>query len=423
MSSAAAVNPENQNGAAEAMERDERRDAIDAEIAAADSNAAGERELRTVNAKPPVPFGAQIRRADLVRVANRMRSIVDRNAAMPILAHVLVEADDGYITFSGTDLTRTLSIIVDASSVRKEGAGRSAVCVPIDFLRRTAAAMEGEFVSITSTASFTAKIEDAPGLLVEAVCIPAEDFPNVPEIPDVEAIGLPCADVVRLVDLTLFAMSTDLTRPHLAAMLLERTGSTLRAVTTDGHRLVTAWRTIGAGPDFATLIPSSGVRALREMCLARDTIGVAPSSSALFAWTPSETLSIKLVDAAFPAYQQVIPTEDAATGVLTVNRAAWISAIERIQKVVPKTGFEFTYGLNRLSMRASNPDVGTASKAVDVKLDGVMPARFGINPPYLVEALRVLKADEVKLHVSGELDPFVLRSGPNFTCVIMPMRV
>src|SRR5438552_15730598 len=112
---------------------------------------------------------------------------------------------------------------------------------------------------------------------------------------------------------TIFSVSTDEARQHLSGVLFESDGSTMRMVSTDGHRLSKVGRSTPGGPKLSAgvLIPRKGVIELRRAIENREgpsAIGVYQGNFVLKA--DDVSLSVKLIDGQFPPYDQVIPKDN-----------------------------------------------------------------------------------------------------------------
>jgi len=181
-----------------------------------------------------------IERAALLKALGHVQSVVERRNTIPILSNVLLSADGERVGLSATDLDME---IVDESAARIEGAGQ--ITAPAHTLYEIVRKLpEGADVSLTFNG-------DDPRLTVQAgrsrfnlPVLPAGDFPIMSNDGLSGAIEVDTADLIRLIDKTRFAISTEETRYYLNGLYLhvvvENGATLLRAVATDGHRLALA---------------------------------------------------------------------------------------------------------------------------------------------------------------------------------------
>src|ERR1700750_830355 len=181
-----------------------------------------------------------IERAALLRALGHVQSAVERRNTIPILSNVLLSADRDRLSFSATDLDLE---IIDQALAQVDQPGQ--ITAPAHTLYEIVRKLpEGADVSL----SFNG---DDPRLTVAAgrsrfnlPVLPAGDFPVMSAEGLSTRMGVDAGDLIRLMDKTRFAISTEETRYYLNGLYLHTVmdgGVTkLRAVATDGHRLALA---------------------------------------------------------------------------------------------------------------------------------------------------------------------------------------
>jgi DNA polymerase-3 subunit beta len=368
---------------------------------------------------------------DLLRLFGRTGGVADKKSTMPILSNVLLQTDGSTLKASATDLFMAVTATAHAQVTRQ-----GSLAIPAkELIERVKAMPEGP-VQIVATEGSTAQIK-AVGLKREFRLrgMPGEDFPALPAPdPAAQAINVAPATLADLVARTHFSISADETRPHLNSALLEWDGETVRMVTTDGHRLTKyEVQAPGTSASFSLLIPLKGVVELRRLCEeARAekgdkegaTIALLRGGPNVFFRRDDSSLAIKLVDAQFPPYQQVIPQKTAhavhvpRTTLVDVLKAMSVAASERTGSVK----MTLTKGAMRVS--SENPDSGDGVDELAVEYGGP-DLTIGFNVRYILDCLGCLDEDEVELGFSGELDPVVVKpvSARNFLGIVMPMRI
>jgi DNA polymerase-3 subunit beta len=186
------------------------------------------------------------------------------------------------------------------------------------------------------------------------------------------------------------------------------------------------------------LIPLKAIQELRRLCdqavsdQGKDTergpasaeLQVTQSGSSAFFQGAGSTFGVKLVDALFPPYAQVIP--QSSDKKVRVSRAIFADALRAVAVAASDRTGGVKLSLSKGTMRitSESPDSGEAFDEVPVEYDG-SPITIGFNAKYFLDVLGALDEDEVFLHMSGELDPAVIRpaSDRQFLAVVMPMRI
>src|SRR5689334_15813335 len=261
----------------------------------------------------------------------------------------------------------------------------------------------------------------------KVVGMPDRDFPKLPSVKEAETVKVDSATLRDMIAKTIFSVSQDETRQHLAGVLFESDGATARMVSTDGHRLSKVSRPLAGGPKLATgvLIPRKGIVELRRAIETRETpsaIGVHDGNFVLKA--DDVGISVKLIDGQFPPYDQVIPKDNERAFV--VSRLAFLDALKRVALMSSDKTFGVRLALDKGKVRveSDNPDLGAAKEEIDVDYKGT-PVQIGFNARYFMDLLTEIETPEVRVELSGELDPAVVRpaDGGDYVCVVMPMRL
>ena len=371
-----------------------------------------------------------VSKREFVKGLARVQNVADKKAAMPILTNVLVVADGTGLRLAATDLTLSVSSTV-AADVRKGGS----VALPAKSVFVMAKALpEGE-ISVVVGPNFSTKVTGGKRRF-ELVGMPGDDFPQLPNPGKAELREVPVEAMAELIAMTSFSMSSDDTRPHLAGALLESDGNVLRMVTTDGHRLSKGEKRVAtaAKSPMSLLVPAKGIHELKRLLdeaksEKKDgenpaTVSIGQAGSNVFLRREGTLMAVKLVEASFPAYQQVIPASSDRSA--RVSRGGLLEALRAVSLVSSDrtSGVKLQFTASKLTVSSENPDVGAGTDEIETDLTGE-PLTIGFNSRYLIDVLGALSTDDIVLEMSGELDPGVVRpaNSEDFVGVIMPMRI
>jgi DNA polymerase-3 subunit beta len=143
--------------------------------------------------------------------------------------------------------------------------------------------------------------------------LPAEDFEMLPDLLDPTTFSLSQVELSRVITQTVFATSTDDTRPNLTGALVQMCPEHLEVVATDTHRL--AWRRVEVATGLEE--PRSAIvsaRALHELDRALEKDSQEParlsfSDTQVQAVAAGITVGSRLIEGQFPSYQKVIPEQ------------------------------------------------------------------------------------------------------------------
>ena len=149
-----------------------------------------------------------IERSNLIRPLSRTTRVVERRNTIPILANVLLRADQDGLHMKATDLDLEVSETAPAN-VDAEGA----VTVPAHLLHDIVRKLpDGAEIMLRTS-------EDGNGVTVAAgrsnfrlQTLPEADFPDLTAGEFTHAFEMPASELAMLVERTAFAISTEETR-------------------------------------------------------------------------------------------------------------------------------------------------------------------------------------------------------------------
>ncbi|ALG05528.1 DNA polymerase III subunit beta [Kibdelosporangium phytohabitans] len=242
--------------------------------------------------------------------------------------------------------------------------------------------------------------------------MPVEDYPQLPPMPPHageltgEVFGQAVAQVA-------IAAGRDDTLPMLTGVRVEISGETLTLVATDRFRLAMrefTWKPSGDVEDAAVLVPARTLAdAAKSLGTAGKTVELALSSSdgLLGLSGTGRRATTRLLDAEFPRYRQLLPSEQTSNAIIEVSPL--VEAIKRVSLVAERgtqVRLEFTGGGLKLS--AGGDDEGSAEEELPVQYEGE-PVTIAFNPGYLQDGLGALHTDRAELSFTTPNRPALIK--------------
>ena len=373
-----------------------------------------------------------IERAALLKALGHVQSVVERRNTIPILSNVLLSAGQGAVAFSATDLDME---ITDESPAQVEAPGQ--ITAPAHTLYEIVRKLpEGADVSLSYTG------ED-PRLMVQAgrsrfnlPVLPAGDFPVMSSEGLSDPISIETSDLIRLIDKTRFAISTEETRYYLNGLYLhavvEDGVQKLRAVATDGRRLALAEMPAPAGFSGApgVIVPRKTINeARRLMDDAGETIQMGVSAQKVRFNFDHAAMTSKVIDGSFPPYERVIPRENKR--VMMIDNALFSAAVDRVATISTEQSraVKLSVEAGRMTLTVRNMDAGQGVEELEVDYDGE-PFEIGFNARYILDVTGQIGGEMAEFrfaeHAGGAtvLDPTLVLdpTDPGVQYVLMPLR-
>ncbi len=362
----------------------------------------------------------RIQKTEFLRGLRLAQGIADRKSTMPMLANVLLRTQGkNQILVAATDLNVSLT-----AELKSQNAHEGGITLGAKNLYELIANAPGEEVTLKKADNHWAEIRSGK-VAYRIVGMPDRDFPKVPDHREASYADIESAVLKEMIERTLFSVCNDETRFHLNGVYFESDGSKARMVSTDGHRLSKVERTIPNGPKLSAgiIIPKKGLLEIRKVLDSGPKCKLAIKTPHLFLVQDDIALAVKLIDAQFPPYEQVIPKDHKK--VITLDRSRFIDGLRRAQLMSSETrGVKVAATKEGITITSDNPDLGEVREEMDADYNGE-PIAIGFNPKYVVELLGQMSSESITIKLGGELDPGLIEptGGDQYLGVVMPMRI
>jgi DNA polymerase-3 subunit beta len=346
--------------------------------------------------------------------------VVERRQTMPILANVLLQAKDGGVAITATDLEVELVASTEAQvdapgEVTVPGRKFLDICRALSEDAKLSVSLSGDKLSIKSGKSkFT------------LTTLPAAEFPTVDDINAGDSVELPQERLAHLLQKTHFAMAQQDVRYYLNGLLLETGKNRLRAVATDGHRLSLCQVSLDKTdlPEKQVIVPRKGVLELQRLMSGEGNLKIELGSNHVRIQLEGIRFTSKLIDGRFPEYERVIPKD--TSNRLSADREAFRGALQRtaILSNEKYRGIRLVIREGSIVLQAHNPEQEEAEEELEIEYKGE-DIEIGFNVNYLLDALAAIESDSITMALVDGNSSCLLREPGNDDCkyVVMPMRL
>lgn len=349
---------------------------------------------------------------------------VPAKTTLPILSNILLEATKDGIRLSGTDLDIAVSTTVSAS-VDQEGA----ITLPARKLVEIVRELPSAAIRLTASGEQRVTIECGRSKF-RLLGLPREEFPAFPTVKFDGSWRTSSKDLQKLIAHVAFAASTEESRPILNGVLWELRPERMRMVATNGHRL--ARMDVPTPPSGNTaqadlIVPPKALEQIRRLFRSDEEVEIAKSENHLGFRSATTQIFTRLIEGPYPNYEQVIPRENDKSA--TADKAAFASALRRMSIVASdqthRIRMAFANGSCKLSVQT--PDLGEAQEEITVSYDGD-PLEIGFNASYLLEILKYIPTDEVRLTFkaperAATCEPVGWNDPSSYLTLVMPLRL
>lgn len=345
---------------------------------------------------------------------------VSSKASLPVLSHILLEARQGKITLSATNLEISIKTTMPAE-IKEEGSA----CIPGRvFLDLVSALTRGKLEVSESNGVVNLKSEKASSKING---INASEFPKIESQAEV-IFELSPKEFTKDLTRVSFSAASDESRPILTGILMEAGSEGLTLVGVDGFRLSEKKIAISLDKTFKEVVPAKALLEVARLLSGEEKLAILYSkeeSQIVFRGAQVEVYS-RLLEGSFPDYKKIIPEGFVTKAIINLDEfrealkivSVFARDASSVVKIVLKPE------KSQMLLSASASEVGENESEVFAKIEGEA-AEVSFNAKYLNDCLANIDGEEVEFKVTGALTPgiFTPIGKTDYLHLIMPVRV
>ena len=361
----------------------------------------------------------------LVDAMSLVTGVVATRTPTPALQCVRVTGQDGRLVLAATDTEVSLTLSIDRVDLEQDGE----VLVPADKFSQIARSCDD--ATLTIVGDDDAMIVRSSDSRFKVFGFPISEAPEVADFEDSDSdFSVQSEEFRILMERTTFAAATDHSRYAINGVHLDLDGSQVRLVATNGHRLALATGSCDSNTDKKDcIIPTKAMTLLKRLLHDGDgTVSVKINDGQVVFHVDdgagrASTLTSNLVEGTFPPFDDVIPKDLDRKAV--VNRDALHRAVRRAHLMTNEEsrGVRLIFDGGQLKITSRAPETGEAEIEVPIESFTGETLEIAFNPVYIMDALKVIDADDVTIELKKSEKPGLIRSGNHFVYIIMPVSL
>ncbi len=360
----------------------------------------------------------------LLKQLQQISGVINTNTVLPILEDFLFEIETNKLSVVATDLETVMRVQIEVES--KES---GKVCIPAKILIDSLKNIPDQPLTFNIDKNYAVEITSDNGKY-KVMGENPDNFPKEPSADDTTSFTMESGQLVKAINKTLFAVSNDDLRPAMTGVFFELDTNYLQFVATDAHRLVRYKLTdIECPQNDSFIVPRKPLNILKTALPENaDEITVSYNSNHLFVKHGNTQMSCRLIDARFPDYKVVIPSDNPYK--LIVTKSDFQGALRRVSVFSNKS-------TNQVVLNIQGSELQLAAQDVDFSFEGTerMKCQYdgedlaiAFNAKFLIEMLSASEGDEVKVELSTPTKAGILRSmepkeGEDLLMLVMPLML
>lgn len=364
------------------------------------------------------------RQKDLAFALNLVNRAVSPNTTLPVLNNILMKAEGKRLYFSATNLEVAMTYFIDVE-VLNEGA----VTIPAKLIT--------SYVSLLKDEDVEMKLEEGLNLSIKTPLshtkikgIDSGEFPVIPEVTEGQKFSVATNVFETAITQTVFAASSNVSRPVLTGTLFRLDKDDLSMVATDSYRLSEKKIKLKAGvkESIDCVVPSHTISELGKVLNSFSDKEVAcqvTKNQILFSIENLKIIS-RLIEGNFPDYKRIIPSSSKTK--VDVKVQDLVLAVKKVSLFVQETNNNVKMSVTndgKLIVATDETQIGEGTAEVDVKIEGENN-KVALNAQYILDVLGHIHGETIKLDIDNKLAPVTIRpekKDANYTHIIMPLKL
>lgn len=346
--------------------------------------------------------------------------VTGKNITLPVLACILLEAENSTLTIKSTNLDLGLEITIP---VKVNTPGKVAVSgsVLYNFISNITNDKNVTLEVVGGNLKVSTKHSES---LIKA--FPVDDFPNIPKVVSDKPFTFNVPHLIKGFKSVMYSSSVSTIRPVLSSILLASEEDSVVFVATDSFRL--AEKRVGTKKhkEFnQILIPFKNVgEIIRTLEDIKDDVNVYLNENQIAFSFGEIYITSRVIDGVFPDYKQIIP-KDIKTEV-TVLKQDLLSSL-KISNIFSDKFSQVTFFISPkdkiFRITTKNMDVGENINNLDAVIKGD-ELTISFNYKYIIDCFQSIDTDSVTLSLSDVSRAMIVRGtgDKSFTYLVMPMN-
>jgi DNA polymerase III subunit beta len=351
-----------------------------------------------------------VQREDIHQAVAAVQRATATRVIQPILSNILIESlDADTLKLSATDLDFAVETTISAK-ILEEGRTTLSAKKLSEILSKLPSNREIAFE--IEEAVQTARIQCGTALF-DMRTLPADEFPQIKQIDSQDYLEVDGRAFIRAINQTAFAAASYDANNVLGGVYFQLNEQGL-----DGKAV---------SLNVAAIIPAKTLQEFLKLCsgdIGEQPVRIAIQEGQISFRTSRYYVLSRLLDGQYPKYNQLIPAENKI--VAFANKKAFIDSLERTAVMAnERTNIvKMILDKNNLSLAAQTPDVGDSKDTLEILYDGD-PLNIAFNYKYVIDALKVIESEDVRMETNGPLSPTIFKGKEEngYLCLVMPVQV
>lgn len=256
----------------------------------------------------------------------------------------------------------------------------------------------------------------------------AEEYPNLPQIDEAMYIRISSFELIEIIKQTGFAASKNESKPVLTGVNMSFKEDYLSCVATNSHRLALRELAIESNTKGSFIVPSTSLNELTKLINnEHEVIQIYVTDSYMVFRSNHTSLFSRLIEGNYPNISDLLLTNSKT--IITLDTQQLLKGIDRACLFSSEwknnnVHLDIIDG-TKIKISSTSSEIGKIEETQKMKaIDGETNLSITFDGSFLIDALKVIKEEEVRLSFGGSMRPVLIEPINNSTHLhlISPVR-
>ncbi|GAA5416563.1 beta sliding clamp [Paraliobacillus ryukyuensis] len=374
-----------------------------------------------------------IQRDQLMESIQHVMRAISARVTIPILSGIKIEATTAGIKLTGSDSDISIESFIPKEEdgiVHVEEIEAGSVVVQAKYFPDIIRKLPLKTVEIMTDENDQVTIRSG-GAEFHLNGQDTVEYPQLPVLHTENSFEIKSDVLKDLIKQTVFAVSTVETRPILTGVNMKLEDDFLHFVATDSHRLASRKLPMEATSDqinfTSVVIPGKSLSELNKILEdSEEKISISVTENQILFQTNHLYFLSRLLDGNYPETSRLIP--DQSKTIVYAKTKELLQAIDRASLLAKENRNNVvklqTKENNQLEITSNTPEVGEVVEGLSTVGKEGEDLKISFSAKYMIDALRIIEEEQVKIEFTGAMRPFIIRPMDNnyILQLILPVR-
>lgn len=253
----------------------------------------------------------------------------------------------------------------------------------------------------------------------------SDEYPIIPVITKENSFNINQQIFANMIRLTNFAVSKEESRPVLTGSLIEANNSKLTMVSIDGYCIAKKVVDIDYDKNLSVIVPGKTLSEIEKIIgndITEDIEILIKDNHIGFNFSNINIIS-KVLDGEYVNYNQILKNDFKSK--IIIDKENLFRAIDRTSLL------SFKSNLNLIILEFSEDNLNVYSDTSlgfskeDISINSELNMRIGMNPNYLIKALKVMDTEKIEFNIDSNNKPCLIKpyDDESYEYYVVPIRI